>query len=90
MTNNHSHPLYHRDRVGNLLDPWQATLTPYGLKVECRACGQFYGYEPFEAANLPPRPGRENVPRLSKRMERLDPREYAFHPRNNTLTVEES
>jgi hypothetical protein len=82
MTNNHSHPLYHRDGEGKLIEPWQTTLTPYGLKVECRACGRFYGYEPFEAANLPKRPVADGVPRLTKRIERINPRKYAFHPAN--------
>lgn len=82
MTNTHPHPLYHRDGEGKLIKPWQTTLTPYGLKVECGACGKFFGYEPFEAANLPKRPDRADVPRLTKKIEHLDAHEYAFHPAN--------
>lgn len=88
MKTQHSHPLYHRDPTGSLIEPWQTTLTPYGLKVECGECGKFFGYEPFEAAHLPKRSDRAAVPRLTKRLERLDPRKYAFHPANTPLTDE--
>lgn len=40
------HTLHHRDSKGQLLGTWAESAGVYGLRVYCKVCGKFYGYQP--------------------------------------------